>query len=62
MTLPVPENQPYAIIVWLHNKQKYLFARKTVYTRAGGALRETFTGVGGLAPGRGWKGDSAPLP
>ena len=25
MTLPVLENQPYAIIFWLHNEQQYLF-------------------------------------
>ena len=39
MTLPVLENQLYAIIFWLQNKQRYIFfAWKTVYTRAGRAL------------------------
>ena len=60
MTLLVPENQPYAIILCLHSRQKYLFAWKTVYTGVGPALTRGVHRVPGAGPWRGLQGGSGP--
>ena len=50
MTLPVPENQHYAIIFWWPNQPKYPFAWKTVYMRVGRALARGVHGGPGGSP------------
>ena len=58
-TLPVPVNQPYAIIFWLHNKN-ICFTWKNVYTWAGRALAQGVHWGQGGGPWRGLQGGNVP--